>query len=106
MRANRTTQTSLFDPPAIDHPVADELERASAWLDAYPELLDRVAADPDGGTGSSLGRHGLTRETIPRCAELMRPHGESYRGLAFTLVDSLSARRFARESQGGQGAGH
>ena len=53
MCANRTTQTSLFNPQAIDHPVADELERASAWLDAHPELLDRVAADSDGGAGSS-----------------------------------------------------
>ena len=96
MRANRTTQNSLFDPQAIDHPVADELERASAWLDAHPELLDHIAADPDGGAESSLGRRGLTRETILRCAVLMHLRGESYRGLAFALVDSLSARRFAR----------
>ena len=96
MRAKRTTQTSLFDPQALDHPVADELEWASAWLDAHPELLDGVTADPDGGAGSSLGRHGLTRETILRCAVLMHLRGESYRGLTFTLRDSLSAQRFAR----------
>ena len=41
MRAKRTAQISLFDPQALDHPVADELEWASAWLDAHPELLDR-----------------------------------------------------------------
>ena len=96
MRAKRTAQTSLFDPQVLDHPVADELEWASAWLDAHPELLDEIAADPDGGVGSSLGRHGLTRETILRCAVLMHLRGESYRGLAFTLRDSLSAQRFAR----------
>ena len=96
MRAKRTAQISLFDPQALDHPVADELEWASAWLDAHPELLDLIAADLDGGAGSSLGRHGLTRETILRCAVLMHLRGESYRGLAFALVDSLSAQRFAR----------
>ena len=31
-----------------------------------------------------------------RCAVLMHLRGESYRGLAFALVDSLSAQRFAR----------
>ena len=96
MRAKRTAQISLFDPQALDHPVADELEWASAWLDAHPELLDRGAADLDGGAGSSLGRHGLTGETVLRCAVLMHLRGESYRGLAFALVDSLSAQRFAR----------
>ena len=96
MRAKRTAQISLFDPQALDHPVADELEWASAWLGAHPELLDRIAADLDGGAGSSLGRHGLTRETVLRCAVLMHLRGESYRGLAFALVDSLSAQRFAR----------
>ena len=45
MREKRNAQTSLFDPQAVDHPVADELERASAWLDAHPELLAEVAAD-------------------------------------------------------------
>ena len=51
MRAKRTTQISLFEPESIDHPVADDLESASAWLDAHPELLDEVAADVDGGAG-------------------------------------------------------
>ena len=96
MRTNRITQTSLFDPQALDHPVADELEWASAWLDEHPELLDKVAADLDGGAGSSRGRHGLTPETVLRCAVLLHLRGESYRGLAFILRDSISAQRFAR----------
>ena len=41
MRAKRTAQTSLFDPESVDHPVAEELEWASAWLDAHPELRKR-----------------------------------------------------------------
>ena len=77
-------------------PVADELEGASAWLDEHPELLDEVAADLVGKARTSRGRHGLTRETILRCAVLMHLRGESYRGLAFTLRDSLTAQRFAR----------
>ena len=33
MRTKRTVQTSLFDPQALNHPVVDELEWASARLD-------------------------------------------------------------------------
>ena len=89
MRIERTTQTSLFDPPAVDHPVARELEWASAWLDA-------VGADLDNGTGSGRGRRGPGCETVLRCAVLLHLRQTSYRGLAFELADSLSARRFAR----------
>ena len=96
MRAKRTTQISLFDPQAIDHPVADDLEWASAWLDQHPELLDEIATDVDGKAASRRGRHGLTCETVLRCAVLMHLRQASYRELAFTLNDSLSARRFAR----------
>ena len=96
MRAKRTTQTSLFDPQSIEHPIADDLELASAWLDAHPELLDAVIADLDGGSGSGRGRHGLTGETVLRCAVLLHLRQASYRDLAFILTDSLSARRFAR----------
>ena len=46
MRAKRTTQISLFDPQAIDHPVADDLEWASAWLDQHPvRILVNVITD-------------------------------------------------------------
>ena len=96
MRAKRTAQNSLFDPQAIDHPVADDLKWASRWLDAHPELLDAVAADLDGASGSGMGRHGLTCETVLRCAVLVHLRQASYRELAFALVDSFSARRFAR----------
>ena len=74
MRALRTTQISLFDPQAIDHPVADDLEWASTmglWLDQHPELLDEIATDVDGKAASRRGRHGLTCETVLRCAMLM-----------------------------------
>ena len=96
MRAKRTAQTSLFDPASVDHRVAEELEWASAWLDAHPELLDEVAADLGAETGASRGRHGLTCETILRCAVLKHLRQETCRGLEFTLRDSRSAQRFAR----------
>ena len=96
MREKRTAQTSLFDPPAIDHPLADGLERASVWLDEHPELLDEIAADPGADTGAARGRHGLTCETILRCAVLKHLRQETCRGLEFALRDSRSAQRFAR----------
>ena len=36
MRSTRTVQPSVFQGPEIVHPVADELERASVWLDQHP----------------------------------------------------------------------
>ena len=95
MRARRTAQTSLFEPRAVDHPVAHDLERASVWLDEHPELLDLVAADIGGGAAAA-GRRGLTCETVLRCAVLKHLWQHSYRGLEFLLRDSVSAQRFAR----------
>ena len=94
MRARRTAQTSLFEPRAVDHPVADDLQRASDWLDDHPELLELVAADVGGD--ATTGRHGLTCETILRCAVLKHLWRHSYRELEFLLRDSASAQRFAR----------
>ena len=96
MRTTRTTQTSLFDPPPVDHPVADDLERVSAWLDAHPELAAEVEGDLGAKAGVARGRHGLSCETVLRCALLKHIRQESYRGLEFQLRDSLSAQRFAR----------
>ena len=101
MRKIRTTQTSLFDPEPVDHPVAELLGRASAWLDGHPELAALVAADLGAGDGRGPGRHGLSCETVLRCAVLVHIRQETYRGLEFALRDSLSARRFARLAGGG-----
>ena len=94
MRKTRTVQPSVFLAPEVVHPVAGELERASAWLDQHPELLDMVGACVPGC--ASGGRPGLTCETILRCAALMHLMGYSYRGLEFALLDSASVQRFAR----------
>ena len=34
MRQKRTPQGSLFEPNPVDHPFAEDMERASAFLDA------------------------------------------------------------------------
>ncbi len=94
MRLKRTTQTSLFEPDPVGHPLGAELESISNWLDAHPGLLGAGAADL--GAQSARGRSGLSCETVLRCAVLKHLRGETWRGLAFALVDSLSARRFAR----------
>ena len=44
MRAKRTTQTSLFDPDPVDHPIAAAaLEAMSAWLLDDPEKFRKHA---------------------------------------------------------------
>ena len=93
MRTTRTTQASLFDPTPVDHPVADDLERVSAWLDAHPELIAEVEEDLGAKAGPARGRHGLSCETVLRCALLKHIRQETYRGLEFLLRDSLSAQR-------------
>ena len=50
MREERNAQTSLFDPRAVDHPVADDLERASA----------SSVAEPNTGHFHLHGLHGVT----------------------------------------------
>ena len=94
MRSTRTIQPSVFQAPEIVHPVAEELERASSWLDQHRELLEMVGRCVGGSAGR--GRHGLTCETILRAAVLKHLMGYSYRGLEFALHDSATMQRFAR----------
>jgi len=94
MRLNRTAQPSIFQPEEVVHPLGAHLERASAWLDEHPELLDMISRC--GAGSASCGRRGLTCETILRCAVLIHLMGYSYRELEFMLVDSASTKRFAR----------
>ena len=94
MRSTRTVQPSVFQAPEVVHPVAEELERASTWLDEHPELLDTVSGSVGGSV--ACGRRGLTCETILRCAVLKHLMGYSYRALEFALHDSATMQRFAR----------
>ncbi len=94
MRSTRTIQPSVFQAPEVVHPVAEELERASTWLDEHPELLDTVSGCVGGSV--ACGRRGLTCETILRCGVLKHLMGYSYRALEFALHDSATMQRFAR----------
>ena len=95
MRATRTVQPSLFQAPEVVHQVATQLERASVWLDHHPELLDAIRTSVAGSV-AACGRHGLSCETILRCAVLKHLMRHSYRALEFALHDSASMQRFAR----------
>ena len=77
MRIKRTTQTSLLESDPVDHPLGEELESISNWLDGHPEPLDAVAADLD--AQDAVGRTGLSCETVLRCAVLKHLRGEVWR---------------------------
>ena len=94
MRSTRTVQPSVFQAPEVVHPIAAELEQASVWLDQHPELLDTISGCAGGS--STCGRHGLTCETILRCAVIKHLMGYSYRELEFALLDSATMQHFAR----------
>ncbi len=95
MRETHTAQASIFQT-ATDHEIAHELKRMSDWLDAHPELLDRVAEDLQSGRGSARGRSGMRIDSILRCAILKQYRQVDYRTLAFYLRDSVSFIEFAR----------
>ncbi len=95
MRETHTAQASIFQT-ATDHEIAHELKRMSDWLDAHPELLDRVAEDLQSGGESARGRSGMTIDSILRCAILKQYRQVDYRTLAFYLRDSVSFIEFAR----------
>ncbi len=92
MRLKRTTQTSLFEPDPVGHPLGAELESISNWLDAHPGLLGAVAADL--GAPTARGRSGLSCETV-----LPRDSDEAGRGCAAKLCRRLL--RIAVDTLGG-----
>ena len=95
MRQQRTIQASLFDLFA-GHEIGRQLRTMSQWLDAHFELVGRVADDLRRRGSKETGRHGLTAESVLRCALLKQHRQLSYEELAFHLEDSASFRAFAR----------
>jgi IS5 family transposase len=95
MRQERTVQGTLFDIFAV-HEIGRELKAMSQWLDAHRDLLGLVVADLCRHGLKDTGRHGLTAETVLRCALLKQHRQLSYEELAFHLEDSASFRAFAR----------
>ena len=97
MRRKRASQRSLFDAGYPDHEMGRTLERVSLILDGHPEFLDWIEAElRRGGRRSRRGRAGLPCEVVLRCGILKQLWQADYRGLEFALLDSASARHFAR----------
>lgn len=95
MRQERTVQGTLFDIFA-EHEIGRELNAMSRWLDEHRDVLGLVVADLRRQNLRDTGRHGLTAETVLRCALLKQHRQLSYEELAFHLEDSASFRAFAR----------
>ncbi len=98
MRTKRTSQISIFDQFA-EHDIGRELAAMSAWLDAHVEVLEGVANDLGMASLKATGRHGMTVESVLRCALLKQHRQLSYEELAFHLLDSASFQSFARLPQ-------
>ena len=96
MRAKRAPQRSFFDVGYPNHEMGRALERISKILDAHPEFVDWIAADVDRGKRSRRGRAGVPCEVILRCGILKQLWQVDYRDLEFALLDSASAKHFAR----------
>ena len=95
MRKDRIIQATIFDLFS-QHEIGRELKAMSAWLDAHREVIALVAADVCRPGLKQTGRHGLSAESILRCALLKQYRQLSYQELAFHLSDSASFQAFAR----------
>ena len=95
MRETRNAQATLFDHYA-KHKFGRQLEKLSALLDDYPQILELVARDFDKPNVASTGACGLSLESILRCLVLKQTTQLSYHKLAFYLCDSPTYRAFAR----------
>lgn len=82
------------------HQIAEELQEISAIIDEHPELLDLVMADVMRGKSSTLGRKGLSAEQVLRILILKTLTRDSYKELAFRLVDSTASAAFCRTGIG------
>ena len=82
MRQERTVQCTLFDIFAA-HEIGRELKAISQWLDEHRDVLGLVATDLRRHDLKDTGRHGLTAETVLRCALLKQHRQLSYEELAF-----------------------
>lgn len=96
MRKKRTVQTNIFENYS-DHEIGKELKAISEYLDANPMFLDWVELDLfKKNVIFDTGRHGLSAESVLRCALLKQLRQLTYEELAFHLSDSFSFQNFAR----------
>lgn len=82
--------------PAVDHPVAKELEVISDVLDAEPRAADLVLQDLAGTANVKNGRPGMSGDRVLRALILKMSRGFSYEELSFHLQDSRTFRWFCR----------
>lgn len=95
MRVTRIAQASIFEKFS-DHEYGIKLQKLSRILDQNPEILTLVAGDLVRDSTSSVGRAGLSAESVLRCLLLKQQLRISYEQLAFHLSDSMTYRAFAR----------
>jgi len=95
MRETRIAQASLFDNYS-KHEFAIQLEALSDVLDEQTEILTLIEKDLVGTSVKSVGRNGLSVESVFRCLLLKQQLGIGYEQLSFHLSDSMTYRTFAR----------
>lgn len=95
MRVTRIAQVSIFENFS-NHEYGVRLQKLSKILDQNPEILTLVAGDLVRDSPSSVGRTGLSAESVLRCLLLKQQLRISYEQLAFHLSDSITYRAFAR----------
>ena len=86
----------------VDHPLARELERMSAIVDALPETVLVVlhACIVAAGGDPDKGREGMSAEQVLRAMVIKQMTGSTYKELAFHLQDSSTFRGFCRLAMG------
>jgi len=100
VRETRVPQASIFDYYS-EHEHGKQLRQLSCILERYESIvLPLIEADLIGKSVRSVGRCGLSVESVFRCLLLKQMLQVSYDGLAFHLSDSMSYRTFARLGDG------
>ena len=95
MRETRVAQASIFENYSKNE-LGVRLKSLSDLLDRHPETLTLVAKDLVSESISSVGRCGLSVESIFRCLLLKQQLRISYEQLSFHLSDSVTYRSFTR----------
>lgn len=100
MRETRVPQTSIFEFYS-EHEFGKQLSRLSCLLDKYESIvLPLIGHDLISQSVKSVGRCGLSVESVFRCMLLKQMLQVSYDDLAFHLSDSMSYRTFVRLANG------
>lgn len=100
MRETRVPQASIFEFYS-EHEFGKQLRNLSQLLDEHePIVLPLIEEDLASQSVKSVGRCGLSVESVFRCMLLKQMLQVSYDDLAFHLSDSMSYRTFARIANG------